>query len=137
MSGLDFTDDPRRGCAPGKVDPEIFFADRHDPALDTARATCHGCPFRQQCLDRALDRGEAHWIWAGVLMSSAVERRKAVAGRHDRQVTDLWRQGLADGVIALRLGVHPGAVSKIRARLDLPAHFGPGGRPAKREQVAA
>lgn len=133
---LDFTDDPRRGCAPGKVDPDIFFADRGGQ-MDKARAACRGCPFRGQCLERALDRDESFGIWAGVLMSSVVEKRKAIAARRDRQVTELWRERLADGVIALRIGVHPSVISTVRGRLKLPAHYGPGGRPVKREQVDA
>jgi hypothetical protein len=132
----DFADDPNRGCAPGKVNPDDFFADRHTPGIKRARAACRGCPFRDPCLNRALDHGERNGIWSGVLLSSKPERDRAVAARRDRQITDLWRQGIADGAIALHLGVHPGAISKIRGRLGLPAHYGPGGRPVQRQEAA-
>jgi len=137
MTDLDFADDPDRGCAPGKAEPEHFFGDRNSPEIELAREACRGCVFRDQCLDRALDQGEQFGIWAGVLMSSKPERRKAITRRNEFRVIKGWQQGLSDGDIALRTGLHPGSVQKIRVELGLAAHFGPGGRPAKREQEIA
>jgi WhiB family redox-sensing transcriptional regulator len=57
--------------APG-IDPELFFVDQHDPALE-AKAICAGCPVRLQCLDYALTAGERHGIWGG---SGERERRR-------------------------------------------------------------
>lgn len=130
MIALDFADDPRRGCAPGKVDPNIFFADRREPELEEARAVCSGCQFQQACVDRALDRGEEHGLWGGVLVSSKVERRKAQTERENRLVSRLWGEGIDDTAISLRMGfdIHPSTVAKIRKRLGLSSHFGPGGR---------
>lgn len=136
-AALNFADHPDRGCAPDKAEPDVFFADRSDPVIEVARKACRGCIFRSECLDRALDQGEQHGVWGGVLMSSAVERRKAIARRNEFRVIKGWQQGLADGDIALRTGLHPGNVQKIRVELGLAAHFGPGGRPAKREQEIA
>jgi hypothetical protein len=134
---IDFADDPRRGCAPGKVAPDAFFADRSDPVIELARKACRGCDFRSQCLDRALDQDEQHGVWGGVLMSSKPERDKAIALRNEFRVIKGWQRGLSDGDIALRTGLHPSSVQKIRSELGLAAHFGPGGRRAKREQAAA
>jgi hypothetical protein len=49
----------------------------------------------------------------------------------EQQVRDLWGQDLSDSAIAIRIGRHPHAVCKIRARLKLPSKFGPGGRRKK------
>jgi len=46
----------------------------------------------------------------------------------DLRVKELWAEGLSDSAIALRLNLpNPSAVGKARARLGLPALFGPGG----------
>lgn len=52
----------------------------------------------------------------------------------EQQIRQLWEQGLNDIQISLRTGRARGTVSKVRERMDLAAHFGPGGR---RKQVAA
>lgn len=127
---LDFADDPRRGCAPDKVTAEAFFADRSNPEIELARDACRGCPVRDECLDRALDQDEQFGIWAGVLMSSKPERRKAIEARENRHVTRLWLLGIDDTAISLRLPfeIHPSTVAKIRKRCGLPANAGRGGK---------
>lgn len=136
MTGLDFHDDPRRGCAPGKVDPDDFFPERGGAGIEQARDACGICPFTGECLDRAIRRREEYGVWGGVNMGSLSERRAAVADHQNNQVALLWEQGLSDTVIALRIGRSPGDVNKIRNRLELPALYGPGGR-RTRAAVAA
>lgn len=46
----------------------------------------------------------------------------------NERITQLWQAQLTDADIGLRTGLHPGSVQKIRTRLKLPAHRGPGGR---------
>lgn len=46
----------------------------------------------------------------------------------DEAVRALWNEGLSDGVIGMRVGMHPGSVAKVRHRLGLDALFGAGGR---------
>jgi hypothetical protein len=131
----DFADDPRRGCAPGKVNPDDFFA---DSAAGMARAknTCASCPFKHPCLQRALHRQEKDGIWGGVNLAAAGERRAAVARHQEFRVMTGWQRKLSDADIALQMGLHPASVQKIRTELGLPAHYGPGGRPVQRQEAA-
>lgn len=64
---------------------------------------------------------------------AAVAAEKA---RVESEVRELWNQQLPDGVIALRVGLHPGAVVRIRQRLGLATLYGPGGRRIDHELVA-
>lgn len=130
---VDFTDDPRRGCAPGKVDPDIFFADRGGQ-MDKARAACAGCPFRTACVQRALKQGERFGIYGGVLMSSDMERGAAERGERTTsdRVHELWQQGNNDGQIGRTLGIDPSTVRGHRLRLALPAHATGRGKGLKR-----
>lgn len=93
MSYPAFMRDPARGCAPGRVHPEIFFASPkaeetvaaglvEEAKRDKSRArlTCTGhCPFTSACVVVALRNGESAGIWGGVDMASESERAKAAA----------------------------------------------------------
>lgn len=89
-----FTEDPARGCAPGRgVHPDIFFASprsaenadegtsaqaRRDKAR--ARRICRDhCPFTAACFALAERNNEPAGIWGGVDMASEDERLQAVA----------------------------------------------------------
>lgn len=43
-----------------------------DAREQRAKAICHDCPVRRECLDHALGMGEMHGIWGGL---NEVERR--------------------------------------------------------------
>jgi hypothetical protein len=60
--GPDFLSDNRRGCAPGKVDPEIFF-DKQFYAL--ARVVCGSCIFQTACDEWATANNETWGFWGG------------------------------------------------------------------------
>jgi WhiB family redox-sensing transcriptional regulator len=67
-------------------------------------------------------------------------RDAAVAAEKDRinaEIRKLWGRGLTDAVIALHVGLHPGAINRIRKRLGLATLYGPKGRRLDREQVSA
>lgn len=49
-------------CA--ETDPEVFFPEKSTPAT-WARRICAACEVQVECLAEALDRREAHGIWAG------------------------------------------------------------------------
>jgi hypothetical protein len=57
--------------------------------------------------------------------------------RIDTEIRELWARELPDAVIALRVGLHPGAIVRIRKRLGLPTLYGPGGRRVDHELVGA
>lgn len=62
----DWARNPDRGCAPGKVDPDIFFPEWGDRlAALAARRVCRLCPVRSECLRDALDRPWAVGVWGG------------------------------------------------------------------------
>jgi len=46
------------------LDPEVFFSRRPDDVA-AAKAACARCPFRQQCLGRAIRLEEPWGIWGG------------------------------------------------------------------------
>lgn len=153
-AGPDFMTNPDRRCA--QVDADIFYS-ASDIDQGAARSVCGPCDFRKNCLIWALKHKEVHGVWGGVLMSSAVERKKAAAElgldttpapaspaapetgksttrrrverqRLEQAVAENHRLGRDDGVIAVRLGISRGGVAQIRRRLGLPCHAGPGGR---------
>ncbi|MFJ6131803.1 WhiB family transcriptional regulator [Janibacter terrae] len=62
-------------------DPEIWFAET--PAgVEYAKALCRDCPFRELCLDGALERREPWGVWGGELFDSGrIIPRKRPRGR--------------------------------------------------------
>ncbi len=62
-------------------DPELFFAE--SPAdVELAKALCHSCPVRVECLSGALERREPWGVWGGeLLVQGAVVARKRPRGR--------------------------------------------------------
>ena len=53
------------------ADTAVFFPERGESAAP-AKAICHACPVRTECLDFALSINERHGIWGG---TSEMERR--------------------------------------------------------------
>ncbi|WP_340374098.1 WhiB family transcriptional regulator [Streptomyces sp. SS7] len=69
-------DDWRQHAACRHEDPDLFFPiGTSGPALlqtQQAKAVCHRCPVREQCLDRALATDQAMGVWGG---TTEAERR--------------------------------------------------------------
>ncbi|KUO09181.1 WhiB family transcriptional regulator [Streptomyces sp. DSM 15324] len=69
-------DDWRQHAACRHEDPDLFFPiGTSGPALlqtQQAKAVCHRCPVREQCLDRALATDQAVGVWGG---TTEAERR--------------------------------------------------------------
>lgn len=61
------------------LDVNMFYPERGD-ATEEARAICHGCPVREDCLDWALRHEPDFGIWGGV---GAVARGR-IRGRAHR-----------------------------------------------------
>ena len=59
QSGARLVDLPCRS-----VDPEIFFAESQ-AEVERAKAVCHTCPVRQECLMAAVERREPWGVWGG------------------------------------------------------------------------
>ena len=68
------------------MDPTIFFGPEHAESVkekrdreDSAKAVCHTCPVREECLEYALDAREGYGIWGGLteLERKALLRRRA------------------------------------------------------------
>lgn len=64
-------------------DPELFFPVTETGAaagqLARAKAVCAGCPVRDQCLQFALDSGQAFGVWGG----TTGEERRLLRRRHN------------------------------------------------------
>lgn len=66
---------------PCTSDPDLFFAESPGD-VETAKATCHGCPVRLTCLAGALERREPWGVWGGELfLRGEVVPRKRPRGR--------------------------------------------------------
>jgi hypothetical protein len=127
---------PDRPCAGGDL-----WTSNDRAELSAAAKLCRKrqCPVLQECGRWAVDNGEKHHVWGGMNFSTAemhavVEQAKAqVPGPvKSKQVRELWKQGLSDSTIALRLDKTPGAINHIRQRLGLATLYGPGGKPKRR-----
>lgn len=92
MNDRDLLTDPRRGCAPGKVNPDIFFGvTTGGDAEDAPHASFHAalricnrtCPddIRDACDRYATDTRQKFGVWGGKVRSA--KRNKA-----DRQDTE-------------------------------------------------
>ncbi len=68
------------------ADPELFFpvAGGRAGVADIARAkaVCAACLVREQCLDYAVETGQAHGVWGG----TTVDERRAIAARRRRHL---------------------------------------------------
>ena len=66
---------------PCRSEPELYFAE--SPAdVEFAKALCHSCPVRVDCLAGALERREPWGVWGGELfVSGVVVPRKRPRGR--------------------------------------------------------
>ena len=62
-------------------DPELYFAESPSD-VEVAKAMCHTCPVRAECLAGALERREPWGVWGGELfLSGVVIPRKRPRGR--------------------------------------------------------
>ena len=66
----------RRRC--NGVSPRMFFPARGEPA-EAAKAVCHGCAVRRECLGDALARHEGAGVWGGYTTD---ERRRFLRHYH-------------------------------------------------------
>jgi WhiB family redox-sensing transcriptional regulator len=53
------------------VDPDLFFAESPRD-IESAKALCHGCAVRLQCLAGAKERREPWGVWGGELFDNGV-----------------------------------------------------------------
>lgn len=109
------------------VDPELFFPETTDEALDeplvrqqveAAKAVCRRCPVREQCLDEALER-LPHGVAGGM---TEHERRRARAererpGPRKPQWLTLLEAGSSPPEVAAEYGVSARTVARWAARL--------------------
>ncbi|MFD0020481.1 WhiB family transcriptional regulator [Streptomyces sp. NPDC058382] len=69
-------------------DPDLFFPiGTTGPALvqaEDAKAVCHGCPVRQECLHWALENGQDSGVWGGL----GETERRALKRRSRRRAKD-------------------------------------------------
>lgn len=71
--GPSFLTDPRRGCAPGRVDPDVFY----DPdSMNAARAICARCMFKNQCDKYAAETRQIWGVWGGHNRNPRMARRQ-------------------------------------------------------------
>lgn len=116
--GPAFLTDPRRGCAPEKLqdrgaDPDLFYSPEASGRAKAIRICKHHCPFRRECDQYATDQGEMYGVWGG----RCRDPRQAPVS--DRKVRELWRAGLDDDEIAFRTDKTRHEVYLSRARQNL------------------
>jgi hypothetical protein len=105
--GPSFLTDPRRGCAPEKIDdPDMFFSES-GKRQEEAILICQECTFRRRCDAYATEHKEKWGVWGGKSRDP------------DVQVKELWDRGISDKDIAARLGRTMKAVFLSRARQGL------------------
>lgn len=63
----------RQAAACKGRDTEMFYPAVGYPGPAAAKAVCHGCAIRSQCLEYALANGERFGVWGGL---SPQERRR-------------------------------------------------------------
>ena len=104
-------EDWRERAACRDVDPELFY-----PVSETddgpAKAICDRCPVRPQCLNRAIETGEAFGVWGGTnpRERKKIRERRATEKRR-RSILERWAEyrdsGLTTVEIAHRLDLAP------------------------------
>lgn len=62
-----------------QVDPEAFFPTRDPDLTRAAKAVCHGCPVRIECLEMALADPSLAGIWGGTTADERARMRGALA----------------------------------------------------------
>ena len=63
----EWASNPQRGCAPGRVDPEIFFpGSKTETANEPALQACRWCPVKEQCREFALAHPGLFGVWGGL-----------------------------------------------------------------------
>jgi hypothetical protein len=147
----DFADDPNRGCAPGKADPDAFFTDSTDGDRRVAARHCVKCPVRQACQDWAVATGQEHGVWGGLTrrqlrLAVAMHRQgldvgpidlpRASTPTLDERVAEMHGREMSDKDIAADLGVWKSTVRSSRNRQKLPSLYGPGGHRLPRAGAA-
>lgn len=76
-------------CAGPDVDRELFFEENNPARIDSAKAYCRRCPFRDACLNWALTVGE-QGIWG----ATTADERKALRRSRHIKVTRIKVTGL-------------------------------------------
>ena len=104
-------EDWRANSACRDVDPELFFpvGEAED---GPAKAVCDRCPVRRQCLNRAIEAGEAFGVWGGTNPRERKKiRERRVAEKRRRSIIDRWAEyhdsGLTTVEIARKLELAP------------------------------
>src|SRR5690625_6923675 len=65
-------------------DPDLFFSESPRD-LESAKALCHRCPVRAECLAGAVNRSEPWGVWGGeILVDGRVVVRKRARGRRPK-----------------------------------------------------
>lgn len=105
-------------------DPDLFFPDR-GAATAPAKAICHNCQVREECLEFALTNGERFGIWGGTsererrrirrrrLLEAGQASRVGPTAEQEDRVSHLLRSGLAKAEIARRAGVGVSVVRRV------------------------
>ncbi len=80
MTAVDDAIDWRARGACRSADPDLFFPISSIGASsrqeNRAKAVCAGCPVRTDCLQYALDSGQAHGVWGGLGESERARLRR-------------------------------------------------------------
>jgi Transcription factor WhiB len=104
--GPAFLTDPRRGCAPEKLDdPDTFYPDTPAGRARAIKICKTECPFWHQCDSYATTHRERWGVWGGKC------RDRRLVPVEDQRVHDLWRKRMTPAQIADVLGCTSRAVT--------------------------
>lgn len=105
------------------LDPDMFFAERGDPAsIEAARSVCNRCLVTEECLAYAVAANERHGIWGGLSprerfrlrAEGRIPRRRPRVLAHER-IAAACRAGLSPGEVAAQHGVSTRSVARVFA----------------------
>jgi DNA-binding CsgD family transcriptional regulator len=103
--------------------PELFAGMSHDERAEVVRTgLARGLNATQMSRRFHTSVAQIHALLPEQDRPSLDDKQELLA-----QIRQLWEQDLTDSEIGLRLSKAPGTVNKLRARMKLPAKFGPGG----------
>lgn len=91
------------------LDSELFFPERGQSTSE-AKAICHECDVRAECLAYALNNGEHHGIWGGLSERErrVIRTKRSVLATGPLQRTTVQEHGTHTGAVQhRRLGTPP------------------------------
>lgn len=96
MTATRYAGDWQTAGACLSADPDIFYPVSGSGAslaqINEARRICGRCSVRRECLDFAIQTGEAHGIWGGTTPEDRTRARRQEMARRRQPAGGAWRR---------------------------------------------